>query len=106
MKDNLILYKLQKIHETLSKTKEEQLIKFRMIKSTESLTLVNLYNTTKLSLIRLSVDNLVFNVNTSDNQFLCASVDSDGEAGVKPHISNHGTDSSSNITSIPSYNYK
>ena len=43
MTDNLILYELQKIHEALTKTKEEHTLNFRMIKPTESLTLVNLY---------------------------------------------------------------
>ena len=45
MTDNLILYELQKIHKTLSKSKEEHTLIFRMIKPTESLTLVNLYLT-------------------------------------------------------------
>ena len=35
MTDNLILYELQTIHETLTKTKEEHTIDFRMIKPTE-----------------------------------------------------------------------
>ena len=45
MTDNLILYELQKIHETLTKTKEEHTLNLRMIKPTEKLTLVNLYLT-------------------------------------------------------------
>ena len=35
MADNLILYELKKIHETLTKTKEEHTLNFRMIKPTE-----------------------------------------------------------------------
>ena len=36
MSDNLILYELQEIHETLTKTEEEEhKLNFRMIKSTE-----------------------------------------------------------------------
>ena len=35
MTDNLILRELQKIHETLTKTKKEQTLNFRMIKSAE-----------------------------------------------------------------------
>ena len=35
LSDNLILYELQKIHETLTKTKEEHTLNFRMIKPTE-----------------------------------------------------------------------
>ena len=43
MTDNLILYELQNIHEALTKTKEEHTLNSRMTKSTEKLTLVNLY---------------------------------------------------------------
>ena len=35
MTDNLILYELQNIHETLTKTKEEHTLNFRMIKPTQ-----------------------------------------------------------------------
>ena len=35
MSDNLILYEIQKIHETLTKTKEEQTLNFKIIKPTE-----------------------------------------------------------------------
>ena len=35
MIDNLILCELQKIHESLTKTKEEHTLNFRMIKPTE-----------------------------------------------------------------------
>ena len=41
MTDNLIVYELQKIQETLTKTKEEHTLNFEM----KSLTLVNLYLT-------------------------------------------------------------
>ena len=43
MTDNLILWELQKVHEALTKTKEEHKLNFRMIKSTEKLTLVKPY---------------------------------------------------------------
>ena len=43
MTDNLILYEQQKIHEALTKTKEEHPLNFRMIRPTENLTLVNQY---------------------------------------------------------------
>ena len=54
MTDNLILYELQKIHETLSKTKEEHTLNFRMIKPTEKFNFNEpILNTTRLGLIRL-----------------------------------------------------
>ena len=71
MTDNLILYEPQKIHETLSKTKEEHTLNFRMIKPTEKFNFSDLLlNSSKLGLIRLSVYNYVFNVNRRNNQFL------------------------------------
>ena len=74
MTDNLILYELQKIHEALTKTKEEYTLNFRMIKPTEKFNFSEpILNTTKLGLIRLSVYNSVFNVNRRNNQFLYAS---------------------------------
>ena len=42
MTDNLFLFELQRIHEALTTTKEEHTPNFRMIKSTENLTLVSL----------------------------------------------------------------
>ena len=82
MTDNLILYELQKIHETLTKTKEEHTLNFRMIKPTEKFNFNEpILNTTKLGLIRLSVYNSVFNVNRGNNHFLY----SDGETWAKPH---------------------
>ena len=39
MTENLILYELQKINETLTKTKEEHTINFRIIKPTEKFNL-------------------------------------------------------------------
>ena len=67
---SLILYELRKINETLSKTKEEHTLNFRMIKPTENLTLVNLCLTKRnLVLIRLSVYNSVFNITERNNQF-------------------------------------
>ena len=80
MTDNLILYELQKIHETLTKTKEEHTLNHRMIKPTENFNFREpIVNTTKLGLIRLSVYNSVFNVNRRNNQFLY----SDGETWVE-----------------------
>ena len=71
MTDNLILWELQKIHEALTKTKEENTLNFRMIKSTEKFNFSEpILKTTILGLIRLSVYNSVFNVNRSINQFL------------------------------------
>ena len=71
MTDNLILYELQKIHETLIKTKEEHTLNFRMIKPTEKFNFNEpILNRTKLGLIRLSVYNSVFNVNRGNNPML------------------------------------
>ena len=71
MTDNLILYELQKIHETLTKFKEEHTLNFRMIKPAEKFNFSEpLLNSSKLGLIRLSVYNSVFNVNRRKNQFL------------------------------------
>ena len=73
MTENLILWELQKIHEALTKTKEQHTLNFRMIKPTEKFNFSEpILNTTKLGLIRLSVYNSVFNVNRN-NQFLYAS---------------------------------
>ena len=116
MTDNLILWELQKIHEALTKTKEEHTLKFRMIKSTEKFNFSEpILNTTKLGLIRLSVYNSVFNVNRNNNQFLYASTVVDGNDDgspirelaspiAEPLISSTNTDS--NITSVLNYNYK
>ena len=74
MTDHLILYELQNIHEALTKTKEEYILNFRMIKPTEKFNFSEpILNTTKLCLIRLSVYSSVFNVNRRNNQFLYAS---------------------------------
>ena len=54
MSDNLILYELKKIHETLTKIKEEHKLNFRMIKPTENFS-EPILNSSKLGLIRLSV---------------------------------------------------
>ena len=71
MTDKLILYELQKIHETLTKTKEEHTLNFRMIKPTEKFNFSEpILNSSKLGLIRLSVYNSVFNVNRRNSQFL------------------------------------
>ena len=69
--DNLILWELQKIHEALTKTKEEHTLNFRIIKPTEKFNFSEpILNSSKLGLIRLSVYNSVFNVNRKNNQFL------------------------------------
>ena len=75
MTDKLILYELQKIHETLTKTKEEHTFNFQMIKPTEKFNFYEpILNTTKLGLIRLSVFNSVYSVNRGNNQFLYSEV--------------------------------
>ena len=69
--DNLILWELQKIHDALTKTKEEHTLNFRMIKPTEKFNFIEpILNKTKLGLIRLSVYNSVFNVNRMNNQLI------------------------------------
>ena len=74
MTENLILWELQKILDALTKTKEEHTLNFRMIKPTEKFNFSEpILNSSKLGLIRLSVYNLVFNVNRGNNQFLYAS---------------------------------
>ena len=84
MTENLILYELQKIHETLTKTKEAHTINFRMIKSTEKFNFCEpILNSSKLSLIRLSVYNSVFYVNRRNNQFL---YDTQGETWTDTRI--------------------
>ena len=76
MTDNLILYELQKITKELTKTKEEDTLKFRMVKSTEMFIFSELIlNTTKLGLIRLLVYNSVFNVNGNINKLRFNSLD-------------------------------
>ena len=71
MTDKIILYELQKIHETLTKTEEEHTLNVRMIKPTKkSNSGDSILNRTKLSLFRLSVYNSVFYVNRGNNQFL------------------------------------
>ena len=48
MTDNVILYELQKIHEALTKTKEDHTLIFRMIKPTEKFNFSEpILNTTK-----------------------------------------------------------
>ena len=82
MTDNLNLYELQKIHETLTKTKEEHVLNFRMIKPTEKFS-EPILNSSKLRLIRLSVYNSVFNVNKRNNQLL---YDTQGETWTDTRI--------------------
>ena len=116
MTDDLILYELQKIHETLTKTKEKHTLNFRTIKPTEKFNFSEpILNTTKLGLIRLSVYNSVFNVNRRNNQFLYASTVIEGEEALPQapifdpkftHNPNPISTSSPNITSILNYNYK
>ena len=60
-----------KIHEALTKTKEEHTLNFRMIRPTEKFNFSEPINiTTKLGLNRLSVYNSVYNENRRNNQFL------------------------------------
>ena len=48
MTDNLILWELQKIHDALTKTKNEYTLNFRMIKPTEKFNCSEpIFNTTK-----------------------------------------------------------
>ena len=68
---SLILYELRKINETLSKTKEEHTLKFRMIKPTEKFDFSEtVLKSSKLGLIGLWVYNSVFNVNRRNNKFI------------------------------------
>ena len=68
---SLILYELRKINETLSKTKEELTLNFRMIKPTEKFNFSeSILNSSKLGLIGFSFYNSVFNVNRRNNQFI------------------------------------
>ena len=104
---------ITKIHKTLTKTNEEHILNFRMIKPTEKFNFSEpLLNSSKLGLIRLSSKlgliryyNLMFNVNRRNNQFLYAStvIDNDG-ALAEPHISNNHNNTDSNITSVLNYN--
>ena len=49
MTDSLILWEIQKIHDALTKTKEEHTFNFRMIKPTEKFNFSEpILNTTKL----------------------------------------------------------
>ena len=87
-----------------------------MIKPTEKFNFSEpILNTTKISLIRLSVYNSVFNVNRGNNQFLYAStVTGDDEALPQAlssdsnftHNPNPISTSSPNIPSVLNYNYK
>ena len=71
MIDSLILWELQKIHDVLTKTKEEHTVNLSMIKPTENFNFSQpILKTTKLVLTRLSVNNSVFNVNRRNNHFL------------------------------------
>ena len=116
MTENLILWELQKIHDALTKTKEEHTLNFRMIKPTEKFNFSEpILNTTKLGLIRLSVYNSMFNVNRRNNQFLYASNVIEGEEALPQALSsdpnfthnpNPISTSSPNITSVLNYNYK
>ena len=103
MTDSSILYELQKIHDALTKTREEHKLNVRMIKSTKKFSEFML-NTTKLGLIRLSVYNSVFNVDRKNNQFLYACTVIEGEAIAEPLSSRISPDS--NITSDLNYNYR
>ena len=106
MTDSLILWELQKIHEALTKTKEEHTLNCRMIKPTEKFNFSEpILNTTKLFLISLSIYNSVFIINRRNNQFLCASNVIEGEAIAEPLSCNNNNNTDSNITSVLNYNY-
>ena len=110
MTDSLILRELQKIHDDLTKTKEEHTLNFRMIKPVEKFNFSEpILNTTKLGLIRLSVYNSVFNVNRRNNQFFYASTALDSEEALPQALSsdpssspnpNFNSNCSPNITSV------
>ena len=116
MTENLILWELQKIHDALTKTKEEQTLNFRMIKPIEKFNFSEpILNTTKLGLIRLSVYNSVFKVNRRNYQFLYASTVIEEEAALPQALSsdpnfthnpNPISTSRTIITSVLNYNYK
>ena len=116
MTDSLTLRELQNIHDALSKTKEENTLYFRMIKTTEKFNFSeHILYSLKLGLIRLSVYNSVFNVNRGNNQFLYAStVIVDDEALPQAlssdpnftHNPNPISTSSPNNISILNYKYK
>ena len=121
MTDSLTLWELQKIHDALTKTKEELTLNLRMIKPTEKFNFNEpILNTPKLGLIRLSVYNSEFNVNRRSNQFLYASTVIEGEEIrelaspirepaspiAEPLSSNNNNNTDSNITSVLNYNYK
>ena len=116
MTENLILWELQKIHDALTKTKEEYTPNFRMIKPTGKFNFSEpILNTTKLGLIRLSVYNSVFNVNRRKNQFVYASTVIEDEEALAQALSsdpnfahnpNPISTSSPNITSLLNYNYR
>ena len=62
MMDYLLLWELQKIHDALTKSKDEHTLNFRVTKLTERIHFIEpMLNTTKFGLIRLSVNNSVFN---------------------------------------------
>ena len=110
MTENVILWKLQKKHDALTKTKEEYTLNFRMIKPREKFNLSEpILNTTELGLIRLSVYNSVFNVNRRNNQISYASTVIEDEEALPQALSsdpnfahnpNPISTSSPNITSI------
>ena len=109
MTDNLIFRELQKILETLTKTKEEHILNFRMIKPTEKFNFCEpILITTKLGLNRLSDFNSVFNVNRRNNLFLNASVVLVGEELVEGRSSNFNcntnTDFNTNTNNNPDSN--
>ena len=106
MTDSLILWKLQKIHEVLTKIKEEHTLNFRMIKPSEKFNFSEpILNTTKLGLITLSVYNSVFILNRNNNQLLNAStvIDADDDALPMAETLISSTKADSNITYVLNY---
>ena len=62
--DSLTLWELKKIHEALTKTKEDHTLNFRMIKTKEKFNFSeSILNKSKSRLIRLSVYNSMLKVN-------------------------------------------
>ena len=75
MTDNLFLYELQKIQETLTKTIEEHKLNFGMMKPTKKFNFSEpILNSSKLGLIRLSVYNSVFNGKRRNNSYMIPKV--------------------------------
>ena len=105
MTENFILWELQRIHESLTKTKEEHTHNFRMITPTEKFNFCEpILNTTKIGSFRLSVYKSVFNVNRRNNQFLYASKVMEDSPAREPASPTAGRLSSNTISNIKTNN--